>query len=146
MATTPNYTWPTPNDTDQIADGASAIRALGDAIDATVFAQSVGFRYVGTRYYTSSGTFAKADPLGTGDIGLRAVRVRMVGGIVTSPVLGLVGEAGPEAIIPLDEFGRMGGGPTIVNVTVTSADPQAVVEAIRRYTRNNGPLGQVVSV
>lgn len=40
MATTPNYTWPTPNDTDQLADGASAIRALGDAIDATVFAQS----------------------------------------------------------------------------------------------------------
>jgi hypothetical protein len=29
---------------------------------------------------------------------------------------------------------------------VTSADPQAVVEALRRYTRANGPLGQVVSV
>jgi hypothetical protein len=39
-----------------------------------------GFRLAGTRYYTSSGTFSKADPLGTGDIGLRAVRVRMVGG------------------------------------------------------------------
>lgn len=40
----------------------------------------------------------------------------------------------------------MGGGQTVVNVTVTSADPQAVVEAIRRYTRQNGPLGQVVNV
>ena len=39
-----------------------------------------GFRFVGTRYFTSSGTFAKADPLATGDIGLRAIRVRMVGG------------------------------------------------------------------
>ena len=33
-----------------------------------------------------------------------------------------------------------------INITVTSADPQAVVEALRRYTRANGPLGQVVSV
>jgi hypothetical protein len=39
-----------------------------------------GFRYAGTRYFFSDGSFAKADPLGTGDIGLRAIRVRMVGG------------------------------------------------------------------
>jgi hypothetical protein len=42
--------------------------------------------------------------------------------------------------------GGSAGGNTVVNVTVTSADPEAVVEAIRRYTRNNGPLSQVVSV
>jgi hypothetical protein len=39
----------------------------------------VGFRFVGTRYFESSGSFEKADPLGTGDIGLRAIRVRLVG-------------------------------------------------------------------
>lgn len=38
------------------------------------------------------------------------------------------------------------GGQTVINVTVTAADPQAVVEALRRYVRANGPLGQVVSV
>lgn len=32
------------------------------------------------------------------------------GGIVTRPTLGLVGEAGPEAIIPLNRLGGMGGG------------------------------------
>jgi hypothetical protein len=32
-----------------------------------------------------------------------------------------------------------GGGGDVINVTVTSADPQAVVEAIRRYNRTNGP-------
>jgi hypothetical protein len=37
-------------------------------------------------------------------------------------------------------------GQTVINVTVTSADPQAVVEALRRYTRANGPLGSVVTV
>jgi hypothetical protein len=35
--TTPNYGWPVPTDTDYVKDGAAAIEALGDAIDATVF-------------------------------------------------------------------------------------------------------------
>jgi len=60
------------------------------------------------------------------------------GGIVTRPTLALIGEAGPEAVIPLRGRGAAGG--TVINITVTSADPQAVVEAIRRYTRTNGPL------
>jgi hypothetical protein len=40
MATTPNYAWEIPDDTDLVKDGALAIRTLGDAIDATVFANS----------------------------------------------------------------------------------------------------------
>jgi hypothetical protein len=43
---------------------------------------AVGFRYVGTRYYTSSGTFAKADPFGDSSFDgakMRAIRVRLVG-------------------------------------------------------------------
>lgn len=38
--TTPNYGWPVPTSTDYVKDGAVAIEALGDAIDATLF--SVG--------------------------------------------------------------------------------------------------------
>jgi hypothetical protein len=34
--TTPNYGWPVPTSTDYVKDGATAIEALGDAIDATV--------------------------------------------------------------------------------------------------------------
>jgi len=37
MAVTPNYSWPVPVNTDLVKDGAEAIKALGDAIDATVF-------------------------------------------------------------------------------------------------------------
>ena len=37
MATTTNYSWTTPDDTDLVKDGASAIRSLGTAIDTTVF-------------------------------------------------------------------------------------------------------------
>lgn len=62
------------------------------------------------------------------------------GGIVTKPTLSLIGEGGqPEAVIPLSKMGAMGGD-TIINVTVTSADPNAVVDALRRYQRQNGAL------
>jgi len=65
------------------------------------------------------------------------------GGIVTGPTLALIGEGnGPEAVIPLDRLGGMGGGVT-VNVTgglATSAEiGQAVVNAIRAYNRSAGP-------
>jgi hypothetical protein len=35
MATTTNYGWTTPDDTDLVKDGAAAIRSLGTAIDTT---------------------------------------------------------------------------------------------------------------
>jgi len=64
------------------------------------------------------------------------------GGIVTAPTLALIGEAGPEAVVPLDRMAT-GGGVT-VNVTgglSTSAEiGQAVVNALRAYSRSAGPL------
>jgi hypothetical protein len=36
MATTTNYNWATPDDTDLVKDGASAIRTLGSSADTTV--------------------------------------------------------------------------------------------------------------
>ena len=46
------------------------------------------------------------------------------GGIVTDPTIALIGEAGPEAVVPLDQYG--GGGAT-VNIHV-NGDP-AVIKA-----------------
>jgi hypothetical protein len=40
--TTPNYGWPVPTSTDYVKDGATAIEALGDAIDATVYGLGSG--------------------------------------------------------------------------------------------------------
>jgi hypothetical protein len=37
MATvTPNFNWPVPTSTDLVKDGATAIEALGDSIDASL--------------------------------------------------------------------------------------------------------------
>jgi len=41
MATSPNYGWTEPNDSDYVKNGALAMRTLGDEIDATVYAQSL---------------------------------------------------------------------------------------------------------
>ena len=65
------------------------------------------------------------------------------GGIVTKPTLGLVGEAGPEAIIPLSRAGAMGS--TInINVTTGVGDPVAigdeVVEVLTAWQRANGTI------
>jgi hypothetical protein len=59
------------------------------------------------------------------------------GGIVTSPTFALIGEAGPEAVIPLSKMGGMGGG---VTINVNGGDPNAVVTALRNYMRQNGSI------
>lgn len=57
------------------------------------------------------------------------------GGIVRSPTLALIGEAGPEAVVPLDR-GPMGN----ITINVNGGDPNAVVDALRRYMRQNGSI------
>lgn len=63
------------------------------------------------------------------------------GGIVKSPTLALIGEAGPEAVVPLSKMGGMGGG---VNITVQTGvgDPVAIGREVARvmdaYSRRAG--------
>jgi hypothetical protein len=61
----------------------------------------------------------------------------------------LVGEAGPEAIIPLSKFddvvGKRGGGNITINVnagmgTDGAAVGEQIVNAIRRYERTSGAV------
>ena len=56
------------------------------------------------------------------------------GGIVTDPTTALIGEAGPEAVIPLSEpnaADMLGGNSLVVNVSVTGGgDPQAIKRAV----------------
>lgn len=75
------------------------------------------------------------------------IRVGATGGIVTKPTMALIGEAGPEAVVPLSGApgasplpGGMGGGNTY-NFTINDAtDPDRVVQAIRQFVRRNGPV------
>ena len=62
------------------------------------------------------------------------------GGIVTGPQLALIGEAGPEAVIPLDKMGSMGGNTFVIQTGV--GDPVAIGREIervmQRYQRRTG--------
>ena len=81
------------------------------------------------------------DSIGSFDIGGINIPGFAEGGIVTKPTLAMVGEKGPEAIVPLGK--GIGGGGVTVNVTgglSTSAEiGQAVVNALRAYNRSAGP-------
>ena len=66
------------------------------------------------------------------------------GGIVSSPTLALIGERGPEAVIPLDRMNSMGGG---MNITVQAglvSTPdqmgQLIIESIQRAQRRSGQV------
>ena len=62
------------------------------------------------------------------------------GGIVTSPTLAMIGEAGPEAVVPLSRAGEFGMGGSNVTINVQGADPNAVVDALRTYMFRNGSV------
>jgi hypothetical protein len=67
------------------------------------------------------------------------------GGIVNQATLAVIGEAGPEAVIPLDRMGDFGMGGGGINVTVnaglmSSPDQvgQQIIEAIQKAQRRSG--------
>jgi hypothetical protein len=63
------------------------------------------------------------------------------GGIVRKSTTITAGESGPEAIIPLDRLGSIGmGGGNNVTINVNGGDPNAVVLALQKYIRTNGPV------
>jgi hypothetical protein len=80
--------------------------------------------------------------------GLRAsaggLRPMAEGGIVTRATNALIGEAGPEAIIPLDRMGKMGGNSYNITVQAGVGDPQVIgqqiVAYIKRYEKASGPV------
>lgn len=58
---------------------ANDLNSNNTYLNNKVLSLEQGYRYAGTRYFFSDGQFEKADPLGTGPIGLAAIRVRVVG-------------------------------------------------------------------
>lgn len=66
------------------------------------------------------------------------------GGIVTRPTIALLGEAGPEAVVPLNRQGAGVGATYIVNVYALNANAETgrlVAESLREYNRSNGGIG-----
>ena len=116
-----------------------AINALISAYNAIPFVDNVS-----TIESISLGRIGAAQAVaGSGFAREGGIPEMAAGGIVTGPTLALIGERGPEAVIPLDRM--KGGGSNNITVNVnggisTSADiGRAVVNAIKAMNRVDGP-------
>lgn len=101
--------------------GASIAGTIKAAINSMIGAANAGFNVIHDNWPDIPG--APGPPFGHNPIPKLAM-----GGIVTRPTLALIGEAGPEAVIPLNRAGGMGGNTFIVNNN-TNMDPRAVARA-----------------
>lgn len=83
---------------------------------------------------------------GVGGKGFKMPKIPMLadgGLIMNGATLAVVGEAGPEAVIPLDRMSEFTGGNGAGNnitIHVNGGDPNAIVDALRRYMRQNGSV------
>jgi hypothetical protein len=86
-------------------------------------------------------------PIGTSSIGpLTAAGIPKLGqgGLVKSATLAMVGEAGPELVVPLNRLGQIGGN-TINVYMPAGADGEDVVRALQNYARNGGSIPLAVN-
>jgi hypothetical protein len=121
----------------QIAAANKLLKQLNTPVTVTVPSPTAGVGSTGSTVSMPSASMSGFDWSGISVGGLATLAE---GGIAMKPTFALIAEGGePEAVIPLSKMGAMGGD-TIINVTVTSADPNAVVDALRRYQRQNGAL------
>jgi hypothetical protein len=124
----------------------SGIKAtMGFVSDAITAPFKAAFRAVAWLWNNTVGAFSFTIPswvplgLGGKSFDLPDIPMLAAGGIVTSPTLAMIGEAGPEAVIPLSKMGGMGGGGGIT-VNVNGGDPNSIVRALQQYVRQSGPI------
>jgi phage-related minor tail protein len=123
----------------------AAIAKVDTAVAGVLAATGAVLAGVGTA--TATGATASTAGGSARALGLRGFEPYAFanGGIVTKAMLGLVGEAGPEAIIPLSRLNETSG--TTINISVTAgmgtdggAVGNAVVDALVKYQRRNGAI------
>lgn len=69
--------------------------------------------------------------IGGFDFGFQVPQIPLLaaGGIVTSPTLAMIGEAGPEAVVPLDRFGGMGLTISFAGANIYGAPSRATLDS-----------------
>jgi len=130
--------------------GITQGQAMVNGIIAAI--KKAGFRIVGgfaalpkdLQKALDSGKLSKKQVGQLNDL-LSGVPKLAAGGIVNKPTLAMIGEAGPEAVIPLR--GRNAGMGATYNITVNagigtngSQVGREIVDAIKKYERASGPV------
>ena len=98
----------------------------------------VGGTYLGPDVYQSTLTGrALENKLAKND----AFATMATGGIVTEATMALIGEAGPEAVIPLNKMGSMGSTYVTVNISGSVTTERDLIDAITQGIYNNQAAG-----
>ena len=102
------------------ATSNSKISASASEAGAAAYAAYAGIPIIGPALGVAAAAVAIAGTLAAATSGKAAGAAFFAdGGIVTRPTLGIVGEAGPEAVIPLSRagsFGGLSGGTQTINL------------------------------
>jgi TP901 family phage tail tape measure protein len=132
-----------------IAQGKAMVDGIQQAIKDSGFTISGGKVLLpkALQKGLDSGTLTKKQILQLGKLlnAGSAIPAMAKGGIVTGPTLALIGEAGPEAVIPLTGNNAGMGATYNINVNAGIGSDGAVigreiVDAIKKYERTSGPV------
>lgn len=117
---------------------------FGNVADVITRPFEIAFGWVADAWNNTVGGFGFEIPGWVPGIGGRGFHIPYMaeGGIVTGPMIAMLGEAGPEAVIPLDRLGGMAGG-NVIYLTVQSLNPTAetgrvIAESLAQYDRSAG--------
>lgn len=130
----------------KIKDGIN--NALSGVATVIKYPFEIAFNAIKTLWNNTVGKISFTIPSwvpGIGGKGFSFPRMA-TGGIVTRPTLALIGEAGPEAVVPLNMIGSISGGngeTTIINLNVYALDATAqtgrrIYDSLREYGRVSG--------
>ncbi len=129
--------------TSQFVKGTSLTQAEVDKILKDPVASASAARY---QAMANALTKTTATSVRTGVLNkLGNIPKMATGGVVTSPTLAMIGEKGPEAVVPLNKAGGMGGA--VYNITVNAGIGtngqevgRQIVEAIKKFEKSSGPV------
>jgi polyhydroxyalkanoate synthesis regulator phasin len=143
-----------------ITQGEALVQGVKDAIAAAGFIINASGAIVNqgainlvnetlAKYRKSGNKLTKKEKKKIADLATQLgvdIPAMAAGGIVTRPTLALIGEAGPEAVVPLNRNNTPMGTTTYninVNAGMGSDGAQIgreIVDAIKRYERTSGPV------
>jgi len=109
----------------------------------------LGQQLVGTKGYAGmSAAEITAERYKESGAARRGIPLFADGGIVTKPTLGMLGEAGSEAVIPLDRIGSM-GTKVVVNVqgsVISEGQLQSVIQDVLYNLNRTGAVTQLTNL
>lgn len=128
--------------------GTSINNAFSNLANIIKYPFETAFNAIKRLWNATVGGFGFSVPSWVPGVGGKSFKIPMMatGGIVTGPMIAMLGEKAPEAVIPLDRMADMFGGSgesTVININVYALDASAqtgrrIYDSLREYGRVSG--------